>query len=641
MGFGKTSKQNIEKENSSMLLAAAFGTEENEPENEDNNIPILSPAPPTRPSPKKQVQDEVDNSFDSNDEFFAQLEDEVDAEKKNPTAHEERARRTKADEEAKIERQAQLTKLVAEEKAAAEAAAATAATATEEEANKKIKIEQEQEQEPKEQADKEAKVKRQAELEKLVAEKKKSDEDLKAKAAQEEAEYVAKKIAKEKKQAELAQFMAEKKIATEAKQQAEEEAERVQTLQKAEAAKQRKAELVRMASDVDTAGVDEIVEEEDVIEYSISISKDKDDSPPEIIDDEPQVKVIREQVDPVLISATVGSGEVIDTVEMNQAATKLQALQRSKVAKRKVSVMKQDTKKKRYDEFMAKQEEKEHAEIKSTVQQSVDANNKKDDAITKVQALQRQRSTQKKVAVNKSEKNAAAVKLQSLQRRRASKQQVASLKKEQTKMNDHKVTPDGTTEKKDENVNTPTSIPTMNDSDVSGQSSAASLHGQPNSLLSAPAKSIEITEITSTSIPAVVPEQSKQYIGYKKEEVTKPKPKPTPKPIISKKVPRNTPQKAIAEAAKFLEAAEQQSPPNNKPSVPETRSDELKLPEIVTEKSHIEPTNRRKNRGNDLNHVNKRTMASLEKLDTVAKSSAPPTLESKSAPPNGRLPKIG
>ena len=76
-----------------MLLAAAFGTEENEPENEDNNIPILSPAPPTRPSPKKQVQDEVDNSFDSNDEFFAQLEDEVDAEKKNPTAHEERARK--------------------------------------------------------------------------------------------------------------------------------------------------------------------------------------------------------------------------------------------------------------------------------------------------------------------------------------------------------------------------------------------------------------------------------------------------------------------------------------------------------------------------------------------------------------------
>jgi hypothetical protein len=314
---------------------------------------------------------------------------------------------------------------------------------------------------------------------------------------------------------------------------------------------------------------DEILDD-DAINYSISQSKDKDDPPVEI-DDEPTLLVVQEQEPKEQV---VTSSIVEDTVECNAAATKLQSIQRGRVAQKKVTLLKKDTKKKRYDEYMAKQEEKEHDIIATEVKQNVNSNMKKDEAVIKLQSLQRQRSSTQKVEKMKTDK--------------------LSLE-EQTK----------------HDVN----------------------NSNPSQSAESP-KTIEITEITPTPTPPThskppsnVTEKSKQYIGYKEGVVSK------PKPIISKKVPRNNPKKAIAEAAQFLANKDKQ------PIVPETKSDELKLPQVVNSDSNIEPTNRRKNRGSDLKHVNKRTMASLEKLETVAKETAP--LESKSAPPNGRLPKIG
>jgi hypothetical protein len=634
---------------SSSLLAAAFGTdEENENENENENEPVnidipvvrveetSNPPIPTTPSPfrdekkntrKSQQQEEVEenvaNSFDSNDEFFAQLEEEVEIAEK-VTSEEDKIRIARLEEEEKAKRQAVLEKIEAEKRLIEAKKAEERAIKETEEADKlkvaavlaaKEEAEKNAAKEEAERAAKEAKAKRQAELNKIVAERKKEEEF-------EEAERKLNE-AKEKQKAELEKFKAAKKAEMEAKQKADAEAERVKEKEKEEAALKRKQEVEKVTSTVEN---DEV--EDEVIDYSLSVSK-AEDSPREIEDDS-DVKVVEEKEVPPLANS-----EVEDAVEHHEAATKLQSLQRARLAKKRVNVIKKESKKKRYDEYMSKQNEKEQEIITMQVKNGVNDKEQMDSAAVKLQSLQRKRATQKEVGKIKVAKNDAAVKLQSLHRRRASQQLVAEMKVDRERSLNVK--------KEQENMNDKT--PAMNDSDLSAQSSAASL---PTKRVIPQPKKIEITEIkdpvdTKPIVKETPAPKPKQYSGYKEGEVT-----PKPKPKVVKKVPRNNPRDAIAEAAKFLEENEKSSNKSSgnsrknsqQPLVPETKSEELTLPKISSSSNKIEPVRRRKKSSHGLDHVNKRTMESLEQLEKVAQETVLP-LESQSAPPNGRLPQIG
>lgn len=621
MEFVKTHSQK-----SSSLLSAAFGSnDENETGNtttteqqidqstepqidqSTESLGQASPKPPvpTVKSPQESKRSEMASSFDSNDEFFAQLEEEVDTANKE-TSEEDKARILKREEEENARRQAELEKL--EEERAAAAAAQEAAEVARRQAEKEAELAARREAE---RLEEEAKAKRQEDLDKIAEEEKKRAERAREQAEIEAAELKVKQAAKEKQQAELEKFKAQKKAEMEAKQKAEEEAELARVKEKEEAVLRRKAEVERLTSGVDDKA-DEIDDEDEVIDYALSISK-AEESPREI-DDESDVQVIQEKAEVV--------SEVEDSVEHHRAATQLQALQRGRQAKKRVHGIKKEAKKKRYDEFMSKQEEKEKDIIAMQIKNGVNNNAQMDAAAVKLQALQRQRSTKKEVKAMKKQKNEAAVKLQALHRRRASQRRFREMKLERPLPQSLKA--DNSREKE---------LPAINDSDVSGQSSATSLHAIPHQ--------IEITEIKSApdnSEPVkVVPvAQSKPQVvaSHKSGQQTKPK--------KEKKAPRNNPRDAIAEAARFLEKNEKNAnnDHNKQPTVPETKSDELTLPEISC--SHQEPqVIRRKKRNNGLSHVNKRTMESLEKLEKVAKETAPPPMESKSAPPSGSpLPRI-
>mmetsp|Transcript_7764 Transcript_7764/g.14627 ORF Transcript_7764/g.14627 Transcript_7764/m.14627 type:complete len:1026 (+) Transcript_7764:93-3170(+) len=599
---------------SSSLLSAAFGSGDeneddntNEIENEQSTEPLgqASPNPPAPSvkSPKESKRSDIGSSFDSNDEFFAQLEEEVETANKE-TSEEEKARIKKREEEEKAQRQAELDK-IEEERAQLAAVKETEATA-------KRKAEEEAElaaQRETERLEEEAKAKRQEELNKIAEEQKKADR-LREQAEIEAAELKVKQAEKEKQQAELERFKAQKKAEMEAKKKAEEEAELARVKEKEEAALRRKAEVEKLTSGVDDKA-DEIDDDDEVIDYTLSVSK-TEESPREI-DDESDVQIIKEKAEVV--------SEVEDTVEHHRAATQLQALQRGRLAKKRVHSIKKDAKKKRYDEFMNKQEEKEKEVIAMQIKNGVNNNARMDAAAVKLQSLQRQRSTQKEVKQIKKQKNEAAVKLQALHRRRASQRRFREMKLERPHPQKMKASSSHEQE-----------LPAINDSDVSGQSSAASLHAKPHH--------IEIKEIKSTpdvKVPLkVVP------VAQPKPEVVLSKKNTQPaKPKVVKKAPRNNPRDAIAEAARFLEENEKNiNDPNKQPTVPETKSDELTLPEISCS-PHEPQVIRRKKRNNGLNHVNKHTMESLEKLEQVAKKTAPPPMESKSAPPSGSpLPRI-
>ena len=290
----------------------------------------------------------------------------------------------------------------------------------------------------------------------------------------EELEEAERKLneAKEKQKAELEKFKAAKKAEMEAKQKADAEAERVKEKEKEkeEAALKRNQEVEMVTSTVEN---DEV--EDEVIDYSLSVSK-AEDSPREIEDDS-DVKVVEEKEVPPLANS-----EVEDAVEHHEAATKLQSLQRARLAKKRVNVIKKESKKKRYDEYMSKQNEKEQEIITMQVKNGVNDKEQMDSAAVKLQSLQRKRATQKEVSKIKVAKNDAAVKLQSLHRRRASQQLVAEMKVDRERSLNVK--------KEQENTNNDT--PAMNDSDLSAQSSAASL---PTKRVIPQPKKIEITEI--------------------------------------------------------------------------------------------------------------------------------------------------
>ena len=305
-----------------------------------------------------------------------------------------------------------------------------------------------------------------------------------------------------------------------------------------------------------------------------------------------------------------------DASKKNESAIKLQSLHRRNHAQKEVEKLKKQCR----DEFLAQQKQRGQNDA-----------SKENESAIKLQSLHRRNHAQKEVdqlkkkrhdeflARQERNENESAIKLQSLHRRNHARQEVNRLKKK--RHDEHLAL-------QEEKEHDATAFPLKKEEGGSkvmkgGNSSHESRRG------------VEITEIRRPSVE--IPDSSSDFDGadkppHKQVSLSKKKMKVN----APKKDSRSNPKRAIDEAAKFLQNLDEISP--SKPKVPETRSDELELPKIITTQNKIEPAPRRKNRGKDLQHVNKRAIESLEKLDKVAKETAP--MESQSAPPDGILPPI-